>query len=334
MKRERMNELFEAFTGKTVIVIGDYILDQYMIGDTGRVSREAPVVVVNYKKSVYHPGGAANAARNVVSLGGAALAVGVVGNDPEGKTLSSLLQDKGVGVGGLVSSDAIDTALKIRIMSGDLHAQKQQVARVDRLYQLKAGDAVFGALMEFVENSLAKSDVVLISDYGMGVVPGTLSERAIALCRERKIPVVVDSRYCLLRYPGANLATPNEVEALSALGLDLDSPGRIEDTARELVEKARLDGIIITRGNCGMFVRSPDGGGHTIGIIGSNEATDVTGAGDTVAATTALTIAAGGTFKEAAEMATRTAAIVVMKRGTAEVSPEEVRSLVETHAIA
>lgn len=333
MKRERMWELFDAFAGITVVVIGDYILDQYMIGDTGRVSREAPVVVVNYKKSVYHPGGAANAARNVVSLGGAALSVGVVGVDTEGETLSGLLRGKGVGVEGLKPSGTIETALKIRIMSGDLHAQKQQVARVDRLYQLKPDDAVFGELLQYVERTIEKCDVVLISDYGMGVVPGALSARTIELCRERKIPVVVDSRYCLLRYTGATIATPNEVEALSALGLESDSPYRIEEIARDLVAKAGFEGIIITRGNCGMFVRSGDGATGAIGIIGSDEATDVTGAGDTVAATTALTIAAGGTFQEAAEMATCTAAIVVMKRGTAEVAPGEVKTLLEKHSI-
>lgn len=332
MNRTHMEALFEAIAGRTIIVIGDYLLDQYMIGDTGRVSREAPVVVVNYKRSSYHPGGAANAARNIASLGGTALAVGVVGDDAEGRMLSGLLRTMRVDVEGLKTGGSIETSLKIRIMSGDLHAQKQQVARVDRLRRLDPQDGVFGELLAYLEQKIETCDGVLISDYGLGVVPGALSERAIQLGRARGIPVVVDSRHCLLEYGGATVATPNEVEALEALGLDAESAAPVEETADRLVTAAGLDSIIITRGNSGMFVRSADGATSTIGIIGSDEATDVTGAGDTVAATITLALAAGGSVREAAEMATCTAAVVVMKRGTADVSPDEVRALLDKHA--
>jgi rfaE bifunctional protein kinase chain/domain len=334
MKRRKILELLESFKGIAVTVVGDYILDQYMVGDTGRVSREAPVVVIDYKGSIYHPGGAANAARNVASLGGSPVSVGVVGADREGDILRELLEEKGVGISRLVPNPGIETALKIRITAGDLHAQRQQVARVDRLYEIEGHDPVFDALAESLSAAIEESGVVLISDYGMGVVPGTLSDMAIAACRRKGIPLVVDSRFDLMKYRGATIAVPNEVEAMNALALDPRKAHEMETIAAAIVERAGLDGIIITRGHQGMFVRSPGGETRAIGIVGSGEATDVTGAGDTVAAATALTLAVGGSFVEAAEVASCAAAVVVMKRGTAAVAPREIEELLEAHSVS
>jgi rfaE bifunctional protein kinase chain/domain len=323
MNEKRCRELLEAFKRVSVTVLGDFILDEYLMGDTGRVSREAPVVVVNYRRSRYHPGGAANAARNAASLGAGVEAVGVVGRDREGERLRGMLMGLGVGDSGLLACGDICTALKMRVMAGDLHAQKQQVARIDKSYELPGGHAVFRDLADRLEAAVSRSDAVLISDYGMGVVPGELGRLAQEAARTKGIPLVVDSRFHLLAYDGATVATPNEVEALEALELKRGSDVEIESVARTIIERTRMESIIITRGNLGMFVLAPDGE-KSLGVIGSDEATDVTGAGDTVAATVALTLAAGGSVFEAAEMATMAASVVVMKRGTAAASPEEI----------
>jgi rfaE bifunctional protein kinase chain/domain len=332
MKGGRILDLLGSFRNKTIAVLGDYILDQYMIGDTERISREAPVVVVNYRESIYRPGGAANAARNVASLGGRVFSLGVVGDDGEASTLAKLLRDRGVDAGGLLQAEGIKTALKIRIMGGDLHAQKQQVARVDRLYEIHSGNPVLERLQSQLREVLDKSDALLISDYGMGVVPGKLSSLAVEICRANRKPVVVDSRFRLLEYPGATVATPNEVEAFEAVATKQKQILDVEEAARSLLAQAQLESVIVTRGNMGMYVLETSGKAHSIGIIGTSEATDVTGAGDTVAAAVTLTLASGGSMVEAAEMATCAAAVVVMKRGTAEVSPGEIRSLLEKHS--
>ncbi len=316
-------EVLEAFRDLRITIIGDYILDRYIIGDTDRVSREAPVIVINYRETVHQPGGAANAAQNVTALGASARALGALGEDPEGEVLLALLQEREVDVSGIVRSGDIDTASKMRIAAGELHAQRQQVARVDHSYRLTPDSPLVAALSEGLPDVIRGSHAVLISDYGMGVVPGPLSRAAIEGCRSAGVPIVVDSRYNLLDYRGAQAATPNETEMLDALDLRNRDVAPMEELAQRFLKQAGLEGAIITRGSVGMFVCEAGKPGSAIGIIGSNEATDVTGAGDTVSAVTALSLGAGASLRRAAEIATYAASVVVMKRGTATVTPAE-----------
>jgi rfaE bifunctional protein kinase chain/domain len=325
MTKDRLRGILNGFENLRIAVVGDFILDQYMIGDTERISREAPVIVVNYRETRHHPGGAANAAQNITSFSAAAEAVGVVGDDADGEILAGLLAERGVDTSGLMRRDQVDTAVKIRVTAGELHAQRQQLVRIDRSYQIKDNRSVLSALEERVKEAVRKSNAVLISDYGMGVVPGPVSAAAIAACRSAAIPVVADSRYHLLDYPGATTATPNETEVMEALGYKAWQQASVEEMAGELVRRTKMDGVIITRGSVGMVAVDAAGASRSIGVVGSNEATDVTGAGDTVSAVTALSLASGATLFEAAEMATYAASVVVMKRGTAAVSPQELR---------
>jgi rfaE bifunctional protein kinase chain/domain len=329
MTSDRLRVILGGFEKLRITVVGDFILDRYMIGDTERISREAPVIVVNYKGTHHHPGGAANAAQNITSFSAAAEAVGIVGNDADGEILGGLLNERGVDTAGLIRSDQIETAVKIRVTAGELHAQRQQLVRIDRSYEIKDNNALLGKLEERVKEVVRRSDAVLISDYGMGVVPGPVSAAAIAECRSAGIPVVADSRYHLLEYKGATASTPNETEVLDALGYKTWQNTPVEKMAAELVRQTGMDGIIITRGSVGMYAVDAGGMSRSIGVVGSNEATDVTGAGDTVSAVTALSLASGATLFEAAEMATYAASIVVMKRGTAAVSPQELHERFE-----
>jgi D-beta-D-heptose 7-phosphate kinase/D-beta-D-heptose 1-phosphate adenosyltransferase len=168
-------------------------------------------------------------------------------------------------------------------------------------------------------------EALLLADYGLGVLSPPIAEHALAQARARAIPVVVDSRYRLGSFRGATVAVPNEVEAMEALGIGNEAGLTDEAAMRARVAGCGLDGMIVTRGSLGMVVCDTRGGFETIGIAGSLQATDVTGAGDTVAAMVALSLAAGATLAEAARMATFGASVVVMKRGTATASPEEVR---------
>jgi rfaE bifunctional protein kinase chain/domain len=334
MKPDRFKTLLGLFESKRVMVLGDFILDEYLIGDTQRVSREAPIPVIDYRESVYHPGGAANAVQNVASMGAASHAFGVVGRDSHGEVLVELLESRGADAAGLVASADVSTAVKTRILAGDLHAQKQQVARIDRSCRVGADDDVLVELAKVVVDGAAESDAVLISDYGMGVVPGPVSDLVIDRCRERGVPVVVDSRFQLLRFGGATVATPNEVELLDALKSSTKNRSEgaaLDVVAKEAVSAAGLDGLIITRGSRGMFVYDADGNCDHVGIVGTRDVTDVTDAGDTVSATVSLALASGATIAEAAEMATYAASVVVMKRGTAIVTPDELLSVREKY---
>jgi rfaE bifunctional protein kinase chain/domain len=329
--RDQLSGLLETFRTRRIAVLGDFLLDEYIIGDTSRVSREAPIVVVDYQDTVHHPGGASNAAQNVTAAGGAAIALGICGTDREGDTLTALLESKGVDSGGLLRDSGYATPLKLRILAGEMNAQKQQVARVDRSGRLEPSKERDERLRVAARAAIESSDAVLISDYGVGLVPGALSDEVIAWGRERGIPVVVDSRFRLTSYRGATVATPNEVEALEAIGVRDESTLDRGQLSRRLTEASGIEHFIVTRGSKGMRVCDAGGSETTIGIVGSNEATDVTGAGDTVSAYVSLSLASGASIVEAAQMATYAAAVVVMKRGTATATPDEVTALIESN---
>jgi rfaE bifunctional protein kinase chain/domain len=330
MERRRYLDLLEKFRARRVGVVGDFLLDQYIIGTSARVSREAPIVVVDYQDTAYHPGGAANAAQNVTSLGGGASAVGVLGDDREADVLLALLEARGVDVGGLAREHEAMTSTKLRILAGEMNAQKQQVARVDRSHRVAASASLGARVRRAIDEAAASCDVILLADYGLGVLVPDVIAHAMARCAAHGRPTVVDSRHRLREFQGATVATPNEVEAMEALGLrtetELTEPAAL---ARRVAETG-IRNLIVTRGSKGMVVCGSDAEYAALGIAGSREATDVTGAGDTVSAVVALSLAAGANLEEAAQMATFAASVVVMKRGTATASPEEVREAIES----
>jgi rfaE bifunctional protein kinase chain/domain len=333
MNRQRYLELLDQFHSRRVGVVGDFLLDQYIIGTSARVSREAPIVVVDYQDTVHHPGGAANAAQNVTALGAAAKAVGVVGDDREAGVLLQLLDARGVDIAGLIRDPAAATSTKLRILAGEMNAQKQQVARVDRSHRLAATPVLNGRLRELIDDTVASCDVVLMADYGLGVLGPEVSAHVLARCAAEKRPTVVDSRHRLREFRGATVATPNEVEAMEALGITRESDLTDGPSLTRRIAETGIDNLIVTRGSKGMVVCGAGVAYTAIGIAGSREATDVTGAGDTVAAVVALSLAAGAGLDEAAQMATFAASVVVMKRGTATASPEEVRDAIEMSAV-
>jgi rfaE bifunctional protein kinase chain/domain len=328
----RFLDILASFAGERVGVVGDFLLDQYVLGTTSRVSREAPIVVVDYQDTVYHPGGAANAAQNVTALGGAAVAVGVLGADREGDALQALLAARGVDTAHLLRPASAATSTKLRILAGEMNAQKQQVARVDRSHRVGLETADRQRLLSAIAQLMESCGALLLADYGLGVLDGETIEFAIGGCRARGVPVVVDSRHRMRAFRGATVATPNEVEAIAALGLA--DEGALTDPValRKVWQESGIESVIVTRGSKGMVVCGL-GGVENIGIAGNTAATDVTGAGDTVSAVVALSLAAGASVGEAARMATFAASVVVMKRGTATASPDEVRAAIETGGV-
>jgi rfaE bifunctional protein kinase chain/domain len=315
--RAEMRRAIEAWRGARVLILGDVILDEFILGRTDRVSREAPVVVVRHDETSYSPGGAANAAQNVAALGGRAVPVSAVGRDAAGSALKMLLAGRGMPVRGILAAAGIRTTTKTRVMAGDFHAQRQQVVRIDRESGGPLGPRVEERLLAAFRRELPRAQAVLMSDYAGGVLAPRVIREALALCRRGRVPVVVDSRYCLPRFRGATTATPNEVEAAQAAGIPLGGGAALERIGRALLGCLRARSILVTRGKFGMTLFEQGKRSVSVDVVGSREATDVTGAGDTVAAAISLSLGAGLRMPLAMRLANVAASIVVMKRGTA-----------------
>jgi rfaE bifunctional protein kinase chain/domain len=327
MATDRMNEfssLISACRGKRVVVFGDLIADEFVYGRIARVSREAPVLILEYDATEIVPGGAGNAANNVASLGGTVTLVSLVGRDQAGERLFKILP-KSVERAGLTRPRAYRTPLKTRILAGGIHSAKQQVVRIDRHSAEPVIDAHRNAAERAAKRAIRKADAVLISDYGSGLVqPRFVAGLAAAI--GGRIPILIDSRYALTRYRGLTACTPNESEVEQVLGVTIGDNKRVlERAGRKLLEQTKMQAVLITRGSRGMALFEPDKPTVHIPIFGSDQIADVTGAGDTVMATMTLALAAGASFEQAARLANYAGGIVVMKRGTATVSASELR---------
>jgi rfaE bifunctional protein kinase chain/domain len=325
--RSRLLALVEALKGRRIAVVGDLIADEFIYGQIGRVSREAPVLILNYDSTEIVPGGAGNAAANVAALGGIARAVGLAGRDDTGRRLLDILKRRRVDVAGVARPGGYHTPTKTRILAGGIHSAKQQVVRIDRAAAAAADDHAREAFGKRVVAAARECDALLVSDYGSGLVTPALAAEAQRVMR---VPLaLVDSRYQLLRYHRMTACTPNESEVEQALGIRIGDNTRIlERAGRELLGRTRARAVLITRGSRGMALFEPDTRTEHIPIFGSDQIADVTGAGDTVIATMTLALAAGATFLEAARLANFAGGLVVMKRGTATVSASELRQAV------
>jgi len=321
--REALLDLVDRFRRRKVAVIGDLVLDEYWVGRSSRISREAPVLILEHEGERHVPGGAANAAMNVRALGGVALVVGRVGGDPAGRTLARALRSSGLATTWLHRDGRGGTIVKTRILAGSSHAARQQIVRLDRGHAEPLSRAAERKLTRATRAAVRRAGAVLLSDYGYGLLSRALRRAAIEDARRAKIPVVVDSRYDLGSYRGATLLTPNEHEVLEAMHLPSLRAPVLRRAGESLVKDGGARGVWITRGSDGMLLFERGSRPVGLSIVGSSDVADVTGAGDAVSATAALALAAGASQLTAAVLATYAASVVVMKRGTATVSREE-----------
>jgi rfaE bifunctional protein kinase chain/domain len=333
LDRERLLRLAGAIRGRKVVVVGDLVLDLYWVGRSHRISREAPVLILEYEEERGVPGGAANAAMNVRSLGGTARLVGRTGADREAVLLGRALRGSGLPTTWIQRDAAAGTVVKTRVLAGSRHAARQQIVRLDRGHAAPLGAAAERAVVRAVASALRGADAVLLSDYGYGVLGPVVRREALRLAKARGIPVVVDSRYALQRYRGATLLTPNEHEVMEALHLRSLGLPVLRRAGDDLRRRTASAAVWITRGSDGMLVLERGRRPLRLSIVGSSDVADVTGAGDAVSAAAALALAAGATQLEAAALATYAASVVVMKRGTATVSGRELREAVRAHAL-
>lgn len=321
--RERAHAIVARFPQAMVLVVGDVMLDQFLIGRVARISPEAPVPIVHFDHEENRIGGAANVANNVVALGARAEIVGLVGQDAEAARLREALTGRGVGTSGLVADQSRPTTRKVRIVT-DRH---QQVARLDYERDHEASHDVETELIARARALAAAAGVIVVSDYLKGAVTGRLVGELGEVARRRGVPLLVDPKIPHIGYyRGATLVTPNHHEAEIAAHTRIRTDEDARDTARAFRDRAGCDGVLITRGEHGMWLLTPDSEGALPAT--AREVADVTGAGDTVIATLALALAAGATTAEAATLANHAAGIVVGKFGPATVSVEELMAVV------
>jgi rfaE bifunctional protein kinase chain/domain len=321
-----------AMRGRRVVLAGDLILDAYLYGETVRISREAPVIVVRQERIEHRLGGAANTAANLASLGLETEVVGVVSEDANGAQLSGMMQRLGVGVGHLRTA-AQAMPIKTRVLAGAFGTSRQQVIRIDE----EPNGGLPAALLEAVATDLfelgARAHAVVVSDYGYGADAAPLI-KALRELAHRGIPVCVDSRYSFAAFSGITAVTPNVPEAEALAGHAIIDQASVERAGRRIVEKLDVEACLLTQGRGGMTLFQPRAEPAHVDIVGEEEVTDVTGAGDTVIATFAAGLAAGVGMENAMHLANVAAGVVVTKLGAAAAAPEEIAAAAARHGVS
>jgi len=318
-------ECVEKFVSKTVVLLGDFVADEFQYGEISRVSREAPVLILRHRETKLVPGGGANAANNLAALGARVRAVTAVGRDHEGDALVEYFRARRVDVSGIVRVKGWSTPTKTRFLAGWAHTVGQQVLRVDREPQTPIPQAMQKKLQQLLQAKLRSADALAVSDYGFGVAAPDLVRQARKKGKNGLV-ITLDARYQLSAYAraGVTSATPNEAELESlhhtAIGQNVEELARC---GRETLTAMKLRSLLVTRGRDGMALFEERGGLTRIPIHGSQQAVDVTGAGDTVLAAYTLALTCGASALEAAHIANIAGGLVVMKRGTATVTRDE-----------
>lgn len=316
----------DAFAGRRVLVVGDVMLDHFLVGRVHRLSPEAPVPIVTHDHDEYRAGGAANVALNVAALGATASLVGVIGADEAGARLQAMLDAAGIATDGLVVDETRPTTRKMRVVT----SRQQQVARVDYEADVEVNGSAARRVTTLIERLGAHADVLIVSDYLKGCVTSACMDAARAVAAHEGIPLLVDPKIPHLDiYHDVTLITPNEHEAETATHRRIRTDDDAREAARALQRRLGCTSVVITRGEHGMWVldaREPAAPVERALTAAAREVADVTGAGDTVIATIALGLAAGASLPDAATIATEAAGLAVTRFGTVAVSADDLRA--------
>jgi len=323
---ERGRRLAAGFSGAHILVIGDAMLDRFIAGRVTRISPEAPVPVVTFRQETHRIGGAANVAHNVMALGGTASLLAVTGQDDAAATLTHACREAGIAAS-FVSEPFRSTTTKVRIVT----ERNQQVARIDYENDTEISAELEAQLVACIEREATRAAAIVVSDYLKGCITRRVMESAVRAAAIQAIPLLVDPKIAHIDYyAGATVITPNHHEAEAATHLRVRSADEARAAARAFRDRVRCEAVLMTRGDQGMWLLAKDAEGQL--AAAAREVADVTGAGDTVIATMALTMAAGATLVEAARLANEAAGIAVAKFGPATVTPVELLRAIETSA--
>jgi rfaE bifunctional protein kinase chain/domain len=329
-QQQRLLRIIDQFPRVSVAALADLVADEFVFGEIARVSREAPVLILKHRERTVVPGGGANAIYNLADLGVNVLPVGVVGDDEAGKLLLKAFRQKRIPTSGILKLKGRATVTKTRILAGQAHSSRQQVVRIDREPEGALEGHTIRDLILAANEYAKAADALLVSDYGYGAASPQILNAVRAKNNLNGMAITLDSRYRMLEFTGITAATPNEPEVEEALrtriGADND---RLYKAGRALLQKMRLDALIITRGRHGIVSFKRQSKPVEIPIHGTDDVADVTGAGDTVIATFTAALAVGADSEDAARLANYAGGIVVMKRGTATVTGDELRAALQ-----
>jgi D-glycero-beta-D-manno-heptose-7-phosphate kinase len=327
----RLSALIDLFPRKRLAVAGDLIADEFLYGQIARVSREAPVLVLEYQDLLRVPGGAGNAANNLLDLGCRVSILGTVGNDEAGDALIGLLKEKGADTGRIHRAKSCRTPVKTRILAGAHHSARQQIVRIDR------GDKIApAAVRRWSARDLPRGvDGIILSDYGYGVIDPDSGSHLVTAAIRKHIPVVVDSRFRMSEFSGVTSITPNITELEAAAGVSIGGDTELlHRVGQRALKNQKLGCLLVTQGRFGMTLFQPDRPPVHIPIFGTDDVADVTGAGDTVIAVFTLGLSCGGSPEDAALLANYAGGLVVMKRGTATITPFELKEAITRDLLA
>jgi rfaE bifunctional protein kinase chain/domain len=329
LEKTALLKALPALRARQVLVLGDLFLDEYIVGRATRLSREAPVPVLEFQRRFHVPGGAANPAQNICALGSTAHQIGVVGNDEPGQKLTEHLSQAGIVTEGLVTDPSRATTAKTRVVAEGTLVFPQQLARIDRLDRRPLDSGIVSRLVSRVEEIGPRVDALLLSDYKVGVINEETIATALRVSRELGKLIAVDSQGDLHKFQGYDLVKCNRREAEAQLGRQLTNDADFEDAGQRLLAELGSSAVIITRGDEGMSLTSKERGNLHIPAANRSEVFDVTGAGDTVIAVVTLALAAGLDVGEGAHLANYAAGLVVRKLGNATPSEEELAWAIE-----
>ncbi|MEB3187831.1 MAG: PfkB family carbohydrate kinase [bacterium] len=324
----RLAELGRAFARTRVLVLGDVIADEFLTGSVTRISREAPVLILHHQKTDLVPGGAANAAANIASLGGQVHVLGLVGPDTTGEGLRKALEIRGVEASALLLAEGRPTTTKTRISASSQQSVTQQIVRVDREVREPIAGDLEARVLETLEALVPQVDAILISEYGNGLVTPRVLAHALELARRHDCGVTVDAQGDLAPYQGVRALTPNQPEAEAVVGFAITDEASLRRAGDLLLEQTDAECVLITRGALGIACFERGGRLTQIPAFNRTEVFDVTGAGDTVVGTLTLALAAGATPVEATLVANLAASQVVRRFGTATVSLDELHEAI------
>jgi rfaE bifunctional protein kinase chain/domain len=328
-QRQRLIDFIDKFPGKRIAVWGDFILDEYVFGKTRRISREAPVLILTYQKKEFSLGGAGNAALNLKALRASPLPVGVVGQDESGQIILDILRSLKIPTKYLLKFKGYPTPIKTRILAGEENTRKQQILRIDSEFRVPENSRIKQSLKHCLQEVRAQCSALIISDYNYLTVKQDIYNDILPDFKKTKRPVTSDSRFRLLNFQGLTAATPNEPEVEHALKIELgENTPLLKRVGNQLLKKLQSPALLITRGSRGMALFEKGKPPFLIPVHGTTDIVDVTGAGDTVISVFTLALACGASFREAAHLANYAGGIVVMKKGTATLTVEELKEAI------
>lgn len=329
---QNLKNIVNKFNGKKILVVGDLIADVYLDGRISRISREAPVLILEEAGKKVVAGGAANVIANAAKLGGKIYAVGVTGTDEYADSLKKILTDCKVNVDGVVADKTRPTISKTRIIAGGRATVSQQIVRIDRESKTPLSKKIEATLIGHLDKLLPKVDGIILSDYGAGTITTSIKKLIVRYAGQNKIPSIVDSRYRIGAFEGIGYAKQNDAELAAFTKNEINDMTDLIDAGSKLLAALNSDGVLITRGEDGMSLFERGGAVHHIPVTDKSEVFDVSGAGDTCVAAFMLALTAGAEPINAARISNYAAGVAVRKYGTSTVNSAELLKALKNFA--